>query len=38
MDEAKFFLGDTSMDNTPNIKNSNFNFGAPAESIRVGTK
>lgn len=38
LDEKKYYPNDLSMDRVPNIKNSNFNFGAPVEAVRIGTK
>ena len=38
VDMQRFYASDTSMKRVPEIKNSNFNFGAPASIVRVGTK
>jgi len=38
IDQERLYTGDTSMKRVPEIKNSNFNFGAPASIVRVGTK
>jgi hypothetical protein len=38
VDEAKFFPTDTAFSRVPEIRNSNFNFGAPDTIPRVGTK
>lgn len=38
VDEKKFFSTDTAFDRVPEIRNSNFNFGAPDIIPRVGTK
>lgn len=38
LDEKKYYPDDLSMARVPNIKNSNFNFGAPVEAVRIGTK
>ena len=37
-DEKKFFSTDTAFDRVPTLRNSNYNFGAPDQMPKVGTK